>query len=626
MRASFFHAVSLGSLGLVAAATAAGCERDREVVIPDGDDVVVAEVAPPPISGGTLLVTADAARAVAADSDRDVVWIVDIAKGALERTVALQPGDEPGRVVEDAAGRVHVALRSAGAIASIDPFTGSILRRSQVCAAPRGLAFDGATGHLHVACAGGELVTVDAATGAEVRRLQLDKDLRDVVVKGDRLLVTRFRSAEVLSIDAEGNLLGRAAPPGALITELTGEEFDGAGGAAGVDVPFAPVVAWRTIASPDGGLYMVHQRAKDAEIELETPGGYGHDDCGSIVHSAVTEMGVNDDGTLAPPLEALSRFSAVLPVDIAVSPSDMIAVVGAGNDNVLFSYAPDLQISARDFCTFGGTWVEGTPVAVAFAGQDAVVQTREPAKLQIITQLASGGVYGATITLPGESVRDTGHDLFHFPPSRFPSNSGFEGDMEPGFGAGSLACASCHPEGGDDSHVWTFGGVGPRRTQAMRGGILSTLPLHWEGDMDDVGAIMDEVFVRRMGGSNPGPARARAIAHWIDDLPAPPAMRDPSDAAAVRGKEIFESATVGCAQCHSGPMLTNNQNAAVGRGEALQVPSLIGVAWRAPFMHDGCAATLMDRFDPACGGAQHGDVSGLSEADLQDLVAYLESL
>ncbi|MBK8257107.1 MAG: hypothetical protein IPK82_31105 [Polyangiaceae bacterium] len=74
-------------------------------------------------------------------------------------------------------------------------------------------------------------------------------------------------------------------------------------------------------------------------------------------------------------------------------------------------------------------------------------------------------------------------------------------------------------------------------------------------------------------------------------------------------------------------MYTNNQNADVGRGKSLQVPTLVGVAWRAPFMHDGCAATLKDRFtNPDCGGSKHGDMSGLSDSEINDLVAYLESL
>ena len=51
--------------------------------------------------------------------------------GALA-TVALNAGDEPGRVVADAAGRVHVALRRGGALVSID----TDHRRDRSSAAP----------------------------------------------------------------------------------------------------------------------------------------------------------------------------------------------------------------------------------------------------------------------------------------------------------------------------------------------------------------------------------------------------------------------------------------------------------------------------------------------------------
>jgi cytochrome c peroxidase len=59
----------------------------------------------------------------------------------------------------------------------------------------------------------------------------------------------------------------------------------------------------------------------------------------------------------------------------------------------------------------------------------------------------------------------------------------------------------------------------------------------------------------------------------------------------------------------------------------MQVPSLIGVAYRAPFIHTGCAATLRDRFDPSCGGGdKHGHTSQLDGGQIDDLVAYLETL
>jgi hypothetical protein len=43
-------------------------------------------------------------------------------------------------------------------------------------------------------------------------------------------------------------------------------------------------------------------------------------------------------------------------------------------------------------------------------------------------------------------------------------------------------------------------------------------------------------------------------------------------------------------------------------------------------MHDGCAKTLHDRFDPECGGTAHGDLTGLTDGDVDDLVAYMNTL
>jgi cytochrome c peroxidase len=50
---------------------------------------------------------------------------------------------------------------------------------------------------------------------------------------------------------------------------------------------------------------------------------------------------------------------------------------------------------------------------------------------------------------------------------------------------------------------------------------------------------------------------------------------------------LFESDSVACATCHAGERLTDNRTYEVRTGAALQVPSLRGVAWRAPFIHDG---------------------------------------
>jgi hypothetical protein len=87
-------------------------------------------------------------------------------------------------------------------------------------------------------------------------------------------------------------------------------------------------------------------------------------------------------------------------------------------------------------------------------------------------------------------------------------------------------------------------------------------------------------------------------------------------------------ADVGCASCHLEPRPNTSFDVGTGRStpQAFQVPSLRGVAARLPLMHDGCAATLEARFDPACGGTAHGGAGLLSAAEREDLIAYLESL
>ncbi len=157
---------------------------------------------------------------------------------------------------------------------------------------------------------------------------------------------------------------------------------------------------------------------------------------------------------------------------------------------------------------------------------------------------------------------------------------------------------------------------------------MKTAPFHWDGDMTDLGSIMDEVFVNRMGGERQGPRHVKAIASWIGTIPELPRStpKPVSESVLKHGAEVYAKAQ--CDTCHNGAMLTNNETMDVGTGKAFQVPSLVGIANRAPFIHDGCAATLKDRFlNPACGGGdKHGRTSDLTEAELSDLVAYLETL
>jgi hypothetical protein len=190
---------------------------------------------------------------------------------------------------------------------------------------------------------------------------------------------------------------------------------------------------------------------------------------------------------------------------------------------------------------------------------------------------------------------------------------------------GGIACASCHGEGGDDGHVWQFAQLGARRTQSLRGGVLARAPYHWDGAMRDFATLVEAVYVGRMGGPRLAPAQLDALARWVDaipQLPAPPG--DP--AAAVRGAARFADPKLGCAGCHGGPLLSDLAIVDVGTGGSFKVPSLLGVGYRAPFLHSGCAPTLRDRFGPCGGGDQHGATAMLGPGELSDLTAYLETL
>ena len=227
---------------------------------PNFDTSASAADPPPAISGGTLTILPDGVTAVAADPDRDTIAVVNLSTQLLTANIALQPHDEPGRLVADAAGHVHVILRRGGALVTVDPVAGTILARRTACPIPRGVAYDPATDLVHVACMGGELVSFPAAGGAATRTVQLPRDLRDVVVDGDTLLVSQFRSAQVLVVDGNGNVTATIVPP--VYEDPSARSGD----------TFTPSTAWRMRAQPGGGAVLLHQRGTTGTV---TVGGKG---------------------------------------------------------------------------------------------------------------------------------------------------------------------------------------------------------------------------------------------------------------------------------------------------------------------------------------------------------------
>jgi hypothetical protein len=629
---------SRNALGIsVAFAAALGCSTKTTVFDPGqttgpsqpesapafGGAMNQAVTPPLPISGGTLvtIVRPDgSAIAVASDPDEDTVNVVSLSNPpTLLGTVHLQPGDEPGRLVADAAGRVHVALRRGGAIATIMPTaTGvSLVGRQNVCSAPRGLDYDAQTDSVFVACATGELMALPAAGGDATLDVQVDRDLRDVVVDGDKVFVTRFRSAEILTLDRAGAIQSRAIPQIPAETTTSG----------------LPDAAWRAVhARNHAGMRLIYQLASTAPIDIATPPGVSSYGGQSSNENQPVQGGAGGVVTVASGAFDGTTFSSTQlqtnpVVDLAVSPlgdAETISVVGLVESAGTFGVLDLTRMLAAD---------PSSPNAYV-----AIADARDAANPVLVVQVhgvhpgvavlsAPSGQPVTSATLEGYvelpqtiSHVDTGFDVFHMPTPA------------------GIACMNCHPEGGDDGHTWQFqlaSGLRARRTQQLRGGIITpSAPYHWDGDMADLQVLCDEVFTHRMGGDQLTRTQTPILARFLNAMPRVPVSASLDPMRVAKGQAIFVDPARKCVSCHADggrSTLPVNQDIGktdmLGQSAPLQVPVLVGVADRAPYMHDGCAKTLLDRLDdPKCAGSSHGDVSGLSDDDKQNLVEYLESL
>lgn len=584
----------------------AACE---EVHLPDdlgplGERPVERAAKAPPIMGGTMLVTRDGAFAVVSDPPRDSIHIVDLRSWKETGTLALEDGALPFRAVEDIHGQVHVTLRGTGELVTIDPASASITQTTNVCPNPRGVAFDEAAGSLHVACAGGMLVTLPGSGEPSTRRY-VAPDLRDVFVSEGRLFITRFRAAEIIEVEDDGWSL--AGAPLSLVNSSASRES---------------TTAWRTLPRPGGGWVMLHQSASTdpvpgftepgiAAADSPSAGGYAGggngEPCSTVVNTTLSATG--EDGIVR---NAGLFVQIALGVDAAISPDGLRVAISSPTQQDIPQEAAhvsifEVQLSRLSAHTHA---LCRLPQPVAFDLHDDVVAVAYQPDGSLLAQARDNPILyrilgGAVeeLKLAGPDASDTGFELFH-------NDAG-----------GGISCASCHPEGGEDGRTWVFEDIGPRRTQALNVGLEGTAPFHWAGDMSDIHMIARQVRQGAMGGVQQSEEREAALREWMFALRPPSPLRPPSDANAAKGEQLFGS--LGCASCHAGPSFTSPASSDLGRG-LLQTPALRGVALRSPYMHDGRSSTLEEAvIDMVETTASTTELDG---EQIASLVAYLETL
>jgi hypothetical protein len=574
----------------------------------------------PWLAGSTIAATADGALVIDADSGRLVK--VDRTGRAV---AVLGIGAEATQLVYDPTGRrAYVADRRGDRIAVVDVGDALVMADSLATAAePWGLALSPDRRTLLVtAVADRTLQAFAVGTGRELWRRGLDREPRGVALASDgkSAIVTYLNTGTVerfaLGVGEVGLTVGGSRQV-ALAQSPTQPNRRGLAPAEG----FARgAFAVRFLGAE---LAVVAHQISTPQQEAaarENAGSYGGGFAPPVSHRlAFVAAGGGEAGMAV----ATAQIGVHMPDAIAYrSSDDLLLVAGLGSDELLaVSEASQPSVALRAMVSLRGTASERCgPNGIAAAEEGEIyVYCSLSRRVAVVTLGAAIGGAAAT-TAHGEPVAESrlsavqrrGRELF------------FAGDDATLSLRGALACASCHPEGRTDGLSWRIEGRS-LQTPVLAGRIAGTMPYKWDGG-DPTLASSLKTTVRRLGGAGLTDADARALASFVESMPRP---RHPAKdrAAVARGKALFQAESLGCSDCHSGPLLTDRQTHDVETDlEGVDTPSLVGLAASAPYYHDGSAGSL--RALLLENGSVHdmGNPAALRGAELDDLIAYLETL
>jgi mono/diheme cytochrome c family protein len=554
--------------------------------------------------------------------------------GTLSLVTTFEVGAEPvGIVAREDGTRLYVALSAQDTVVEVDVASLSVLRSWSVGGQPTWLALHPSGDAVYVGSAmGGGIASIDLKDGGAVTELDLpaiygagdDGSQRFTRrVTGDLYVAPDGSSVAIPAMYIDNN--NPVSEPGEVETQSDGY------GSVGVGVSrFNPSVI--IVPTDNGGNA---SPADAATVLVAGSAQLGEEDEGlSAVRSYLSSVTYSPDGALIYASMEASETVVVLS-STPVYPED--ATDGSMEDLARFDTGgSSISADAAGFSSSPLVLI-GTgagPRGVAFLGKnDAYVDTfldhgvgaltAGKAKSLIADQLAVGFVNpqtfrGASVVEIAERTLDpdieAGRRLFF---SATASQMAADG--------AGVSCSTCHLQGSNDGLTWTFED-GVRQTPSLRGAVSVTAPFTWT---DEVGTVSDEAQITssgRMGGDGLSYAEAAQVAAYIEsnravDLPE----KGSTSAEVLRGKAIFERADVACATCHSGERLTDNAFYEMFGLEAVNTPTLVGVAATAPYLHDGSLASLEQVLKSSRSG-EMGDTSMLSDAELGDLEAYLRSL
>ncbi|MBI2375488.1 MAG: c-type cytochrome [Deltaproteobacteria bacterium] len=561
-------------------------------------------------AGERLFVTLRAERAVTVlDSELRSVGRIDV-------------GAEPVGIVASVDGaRVYVASSLSGRVDEIDTASLTIVRSFEVADEPRWLAIHPSGSNLFVASAfRGTLTRIELQTGR----------VNTVSLPAASSMDFRDGSSHPLSIRLTGDLAvspdGETLAVPAMYVDNETVVVDGTIDEApsGYDAGrFNPVVA--LVPLEDDGV-----PASDP-IDLVRVSGF--DQTGPLVGYLASVSFSPDAARIFSTVEGASTVLAMSREQEEPSRSVFDVLFGGGSEDVAmpgpmgpsFNFrsafairtqaGPRSIVAVSDELAYVYSFMDRTVAAIDLSRVERELEHDGDGDELLLIESgmsldAASGLEVAPLAIPADV--DQGRRLFY---------SVADGRMASS-GAG-VSCATCHFDGRDDGLVWSFS-RGPRQTPSLAGKVSLTAPVGWQGQQESVASDARATSQDLMGGSGLSQIEVASIAAYVDwtrDLDLPRSSDDP---AAARGKAIFERSDVACSTCHTGPRYSDNQLHAV-RGVEMKTRPLANIAATAPYFHDGSAATLEQVVRLAQDGRE-GSTAMLDDAEIKDLVAYLETL
>ena len=578
-----------------------------------------ADATAPHLTASRIAVIGDDALVIDADSG---ALIRTSKAGGLRAQVAI--GVDAGLLVFDAsASLAYVADRRGDRVVVVAVGdTLEIKRTFKTPAEPYGVALTPDRKTLLVSTiADRTMLAFDTATGAERWRTQLGREPRGLAISpdGSRALVSYLATGTIDQIDlreghradhiALSNGVTRQRPQ---LTSIGGG--GGGGGGGGEGDSFARASFAVTFL---GAHQAVVPFQREVPIQVNggrvRPGSYGGGFEAPVPHQ-LAFIGLGNRSVQSTAQIAQHQVRA-LAWDSA---RDALYVAGLGSDSILqlrnasqTSIAGGLSISLTASMPHN---VRCGPDGLAIASNGDVLVwcsfTRTVGRIHV-AEAATVEVGPTLVASHFSEVQHAGMVVFHSADSAISQ-------------AGSMACSSCHPDGRADGMSWKID-QHELQTPILAGRVVGTHPYKWDGQDRDLQTSLT-MTMKRLGGTGLDKTKTEALQAYVEALPS---VRAPNRDKAIvaRGKQLFDSAELGCRSCHDGASYSDNaRHKLAGTLDETDTPSLLGLAASAPYFHDGSAATLeallRDR------GAVHGmaETSKLTDAQVADLIAFLETL